>query len=366
MKKLFLFIVLLAGAGFTVQAQNVFYVDNNQGSPVNNAQNNYTSVQAAIDAASAGDIIYLQPSPNNYGDINMTKPLNIYGIGHNPQLNQGTRAVVNNILFRSADASGSVISGLEIANIYLDNTTYNNHNVVITNNRIATIHGNSQTGKANNAIIAGNFFYHNSTFAIDNYNSQNWVITNNTLSRPSTYFGYYLLYRLNSATIFNNNIILSRNNGDGNQRVLIFQDCNGTQISNNIFIFTGNAVADFTTLGGNSGLNFQNNLTYSINTALNALSGTNNIDDTNPLFVAFNPAGELNNPANDYHFQANSPAIGAGGDGNDLGVENGNYPFSVRGYPTGLPYMTDFVINNNILSAGTDLDINIKANANNN
>ncbi|HEX9825683.1 MAG TPA: hypothetical protein VGA80_03720 [Flavobacteriaceae bacterium] len=366
MKKLFLFIVLLAGAGFTVQAQNVFYADNNQGSPVNNAQNNYSSLQAAIDAAAAGDIIYIQPSPNSYGDVNMTKPLAFYGLGHNPQLNNGARAVVNNIFFRSADASGSIISGLEISGIYLDNTTYNNHNVVITNNRINNIHGNPQTGKANDAFIAGNFFYEGGFNYIDNYNSQNWVFTHNTFTHEISIGSWALFYRLNNSTLLNNNIILSRQNGDTNQRITLFSDCSGVQISNNIFIFTGNAVIDFTTLGSNSALNFQNNLTYSTNTTLNALSGTNNIDDTNPLFVSFNPATALNNTANDYHFQTGSPAIVAGADGKDLGVENGNYPFSIRGYPTGLPYLTYFVINNNFLSAGTDLDIQVKASANSN
>ncbi len=365
MKKLFFFVVVLGIAGFTVQAQSVFYVDNNQGSPVNNAQNNYTSVQAAVNAAAAGDIIYIQPSPNSYGDIQMTKPLTIYGIGHNPELNAGQVASVSNILFRYANASGSKISGLNIVGIYLDNGTYDNHDVVITNNRITYILGNPTTGKANNVIISGNFFYHSSS-PLDNYNSQNWVISNNTFSRPNTYWGYDMFYRLNNTTILNNNIILSRQNGDANQRVQLFNSCSGTQISNNIFIFVGNAVIDFTTLGSNSALNFQNNLTYSVNTTLNPLSGSNNIDDTNPNFVSFNPANELNFATNDYHFQAGSPAIGAGADANDLGVENGNFPFSIRGYPTELPYITDFVINNNILSAGIDLDINVKANANNN
>lgn len=365
MKKLFFFIVMLTVAGFTIQAQSVFYVDNNQGSPVDNANNNYNSVQAAVNAASAGDIIYIQPSPNNYGDIQMTKPLTIYGIGHNPELNAGEKATVQNILFRYANASGSKISGLDIVGIYLDNGTYDNHNVIITNNRIQYLQGNSSTSKANNAIISGNFFYHGSSY-LDNYNSQNWVITNNTFSRPNTYWGYQMFFRLNNTTLLNNNIILSRQNGDSNQRVQLFANCSGTQISNNIFIFVGNAVTNFTALGSNSALNFQNNLTYSINTTLDPLSGSNNIDDMDPMFVSFNPAAELNNPGNDYHFQGGSPAIGAGADGNDLGVENGNFPFSVRGYPTELPYITDFVINNNIISAGTDLDINIKADANNN
>ncbi|WP_353780206.1 hypothetical protein [Winogradskyella sp. 3972H.M.0a.05] len=358
MKKSTLIFVVLFSICKTIKAQTVHIVDNNQGS---GAQ--YTSVQAAINAADPNDIIYIQPSPNNYGDLQMTKPLKIYGIAHNPELNAGQNARVNNILFRYADASGSRISGLRIAGVYLDNTTYNNHGVVITNNRIVNINGNSSTGRANDAVISGNFFYHDSSRAIDNYNSQNWIISNNTFTRQSTYWGYDLFYRLNNTTLLNNNIILSRQNGDGNQSIQLFNACSGTQITNNIFIFTGNSVVNMN-LGSNSALNFQNNLTYSYNSTFDSLSGANNLDNTDPQFVAFNPSFSLNSPNQDFHIQGGSAAEDAGTDGNDLGVFNGVYPFSLRGYPTDLPYLEDFVIYNNIISAGTPLSINIKANAN--
>ena len=95
MKKISLLIALLISA--IVSAQTVYTVDNNEGSAAA-----YTSVQAAINDASAGDIIYIQPSPNGYGDIQMTKTLTIYGLGHNPELNNGLVATVSNILFRYA------------------------------------------------------------------------------------------------------------------------------------------------------------------------------------------------------------------------------------------------------------------------
>ncbi|MEL0454606.1 hypothetical protein WJN01_00085 [Flavobacteriaceae bacterium SZ-1-7] len=353
---------MLFSVWFVLQAQTVRYVDNNQGAPTASGLN-YTSVQAAVNASAAGDIIYIQPSPNGYGDINMTKQLSIYGLGHNPSLNAGQVATVNNILFRSANASGSKISGLNIYGIYLDNGTYDNHDIVITNNRIVYVAGNSTTSKANNVIISGNFFYHDSSVAIDNVNSQNWIISNNTFTRTNAYWDYEMFFRFNNTTLFNNNIVLSHQNGDNNQRIEIFRSCSGTQISNNIFLFRGTSVSNFN-LGSNSALNFQNNLTYGFNSTLDALSGTNNIDNADPQFVNFVQNSSLNNSNNDYHIQGGSPAENAGTDGNNLGVFNGNYPFSIRGYPTELPYLTDFVIYNNIISAGTSLNINVKANAN--
>ena len=353
-------ILILICLNFTIQAQTIHIVDNNQG-----AGAQYINVQDAVDAAAAGDIIYIQPSPNSYGQIQMTKSLSIYGIGYNPELNNGQKATVSDIRFQYADASGSKISGLNINTIYLDNGTFNNHNVIITNNRINYIVGNGTTSRANNAIISGNYLNRYGPVILC-LSSQNWVISNNIIRQDDPNpNGWYSFDRLNATTILNNNIILTRQNGNGNQSTQVFYNCNGTQISNNIFLFTGTGVANMN-LGSNSALNFQNNLTYSYNTTLDVLSGTNNIDNMDPLFVAFDPNVGLNSTTNDFNLQAGSPAVNAGTDGFDLGVFNGNLPFNLRGYPTELPYLTDFVIFNNIISAGMSLNINVKANANNN
>jgi len=364
MKKLFFYVVVLAISGITIQAQTVRFVDNNQGAPTASGVN-YTDIQAAVDASSPGDIIYIQPSPNNYGNITMTKRLNIYGIAHNPELNAGQRPYVPNIYFNGA-AAMSKISGLYVSNIYLS-YNFNNNGVVISNNEIiGEIQGPGNTTTNNDIIIVGNYFNNaGGSHSIDNNSGQNWTIANNLFYKNHTQPTYQLLYRLNNTTLLNNNIILTRQNGDSNQSIEIFLNCNATQISNNIFIFTGNNVANMN-LGGNTSLLFNNNLTYNVTSPFDALAGSNNIDDTNPQFVSFDPSLALKNPSNDFHIQGGSPAQNAGSDGNDLGVFNGAYPFSIRGYPTELPYLTDFVIFNNILSEGTDLNINVKANANNN
>ena len=364
MKKLFYFVVLLATASFTAQAQTVRYVDNNPGAPTASGVN-YTTIQAAIDASSPGDIIYIQPSPINYDNPTINKQLKIYGLAPNPELNAGARAYVPNFYFNGA-AAGTTISGLFIGTINLG-YAFVNTGVVIQNNRIdGTITGNNTTGRSDDVVIVGNYFYNASgSHSIDVYNSLNWTIANNIFYKNHTQPTYQLFYRMNNSTLFNNNIILSRQNGDSNQSIEVFWNCDGTQISNNIFIFTGNNVANMN-LGGNTSLLFNNNLTWGTVTTLDPLAGMNNIDDTDPQFVSFDPNNSLNNPSHDFHIQGGSPAENAGTDGNDLGVFNGAYPFSIRGYPTELPYLTDFVIFNNILSEGTDLNINVKANANNN
>ncbi|MDX1472163.1 MAG: hypothetical protein R3213_11755, partial [Flavobacteriaceae bacterium] len=328
MKKFILF-AALAICSLTF-SQTIRYVDNNEGAP-NNPPHNYTSLQAAIDASASGDIIYVQPSPNNYGNISMKKPLTIYGPGHSPEL-APVYANVEYINFNQGNSSGSKISGLRVVYVDLQNTTYENHDVIFTNNRIFVVLGNSQTSKANNAFFAGNVFVGGGSGEIQPYNSQNWVFTNNIIEQSSIGSNSSVFSLANSSTIVNNNIILTRQNGDTNGQIRFFANCSSTQFKNNIFIFTGNNVTDFTTLGSNTGLDFQNNLTYSVTSNLDPLSGSNNINDTDPQFVSFNPSVSVLNTANDFHFQGGSPGINAGSDGNDLGVYNGNFPFNMRGY----------------------------------
>ncbi|MEM6517622.1 MAG: hypothetical protein AAF688_15680 [Bacteroidota bacterium] len=339
-------------------SQAVLIVDNNEGSGAE-----YTSAQAAVDAALEGDIIYLQPSPNAYGDIVMSKRLNIFGLAANPELNNGLRANVNNLNFRNANSSGSKVSGLSIISVLLDGSSFINNDIILTNNSIDIIRGNNSTSLANNVIISGNYIRNPNFLSISVKNSQNWIISNNLIEQPFTSSSWLSFEEFNSTTVFNNNIILTRQIPDSNGSIELFNDCTGTQINNNIFIFTAVDVANFN-LGNNSGLNFQNNLTFSFNSTLDALSGSNNIDNQDPLFSTFFPNSNLNSTSNDVTFEPGSPALNAGIDGNDLGVFNGGFPFNIRGYPTELPYIRDFVIFNNIISPGTNLEVNVKADAN--
>ena len=356
MKNLITFITILLTIGLS--AQNVITVDNNQG-----AGAQYSELQTAINDANSGDIIYVQPSPNDYGNININKTLSIYGMGHQPELNAGLNAKVGTIEF--TNASNTQISGLGINSINLTSNSLSNinSNIIITNNRIGRVLGNNSPQRANNAIINGNYFNNPDFRAIDNNNSQNWVIANNIIEQSNTNSIWTTFEDFNSSTVFSNNIILTRQNGDSNQSIQLFKDCNGTSISNNIFLFTGSNVSNIN-LGDNIALDYSNNLTNSYNSNLSPLPGTNNLDNTDPLLTSFNPDASLNTTTNNYELQSGSPAEDAGTDGNDLGVFNGNFPFNLRGYPTELPYLTEFTIFNTSISAGETLNINIKANAN--
>ncbi len=354
---LFLFFtVLFKGFMPSIYAQNVLVVDNSQG-----AGAQYTSLQTAINAASPGDIIYVQPSPDHYESITITKQLIIYGMGHNPELNAGNYARVLSVTFDQDTSNSTTSSNSKIAGLVIGTITVKTDNIIIENNKLDAVR--TSVTQANNCIISGNIIENANGGKFQLEDAQNWIISNNIINHTLTNgnSGTHIFSNINASIIVKNNIIRSRQNGDSNGNITFFLNANGGQIYNNIFLFTGTGVINFAP----SNLNFQNNLTYSYNSTLSNLPGTNNIDNTNPLLVSFS-AGTyyMSSLSNDFHLQTGSPAIGAGNDGLDLGIYNGDFPFNMRGHPTMLPYLTSFTIYNTNINAGSSLNINVKANAN--
>ena len=79
----------------------------------------FTTLQAAHDAAAAGDIVYLEPSGISYGDLNCVKPLIIIGNGylHGEQatpLTADPRSSIVGIISLVAGSQGSRVTGLTI------------------------------------------------------------------------------------------------------------------------------------------------------------------------------------------------------------------------------------------------------------
>ena len=79
MKKSVLTLFLLALIAFGSDGQTIRRCNNNPGVT---GVNMYTTIQAAHDAAVAGDIIYLEPSSVSYGNLDARKRLTIIGNGY--------------------------------------------------------------------------------------------------------------------------------------------------------------------------------------------------------------------------------------------------------------------------------------------
>lgn len=83
----------------------------------------FASLQQAIDSATAGDTIYIEPSSTSYGTITLNKRLNLYGPGYFLAENSGQQANVNtskiDFLTINGSSAFSSITGLQI-NQYID------------------------------------------------------------------------------------------------------------------------------------------------------------------------------------------------------------------------------------------------------
>ena len=86
MKKLFLVATVIVAMSVNLNAA-IWRVNNIAG-----VNADFTTIQAAHNAANAGDTIYLEPSAGNYGNLTATKRLVIIGPGYFLAENEGLQA----------------------------------------------------------------------------------------------------------------------------------------------------------------------------------------------------------------------------------------------------------------------------------
>jgi hypothetical protein len=177
-----------------------------------------------------------------------------------------------------------------------------------------------------------------------------WLIKNN--------FMLGALVNLNATAVVTNNIFFSTSNDATD---IFFLGCTNTIISNNIFTTNG-TMTEFLISANSSNLEFRNNLTYSfLGNTIVTLPGTNNLDNTNPMFVTTPTGTENDFYANDYHLMVGSPGINYGTDGSNIGIFGNNFLFDNQGRPDVMPYPTSISISNNVVAPGQDLNVNFTA-----
>ncbi len=325
-----------------IQAQNILIVDNNAGIDASPAHV-YPDFTSAITAAANGDIIYVQPSSISYGVVNINKEVSVYGTGHAPELDNGINAK-----FQAIEIAAN---NVKLSGIYIINGvgTIGVRSNIIIENCLTNVIGLGSG--VNGCIMQGNIItdrvilHTNPTYA-----------TNVTFRNNFCQFQVGVNFEnFNSSTIFTNNIITNRTWHNDN----IFNNASGLVIQNSIFVF--NSVQSWVGNYGGTPITFNNCITYNYaGYVFGALNGSNNHNNVDPQFVSIPTNTPLFNIANNYNV---SPTL-LGTDGLPIGIHNGGYDFDMRGYPTPLAYISEMNINNSIITAGTNLNITLKANAN--
>jgi hypothetical protein len=360
MKKYYFLGLAALGLFFNSNA-TVWTVSNDINSP-----GQFTSAQAAHDAASTGDTLYIHATATSYGELNVKKPLVIIGEGALPNKAVQYNSYFSNINMTYSDSPISSANGTKIFGLRIDyltfidecNGCYYISNFEIARNLIQNLHA---TYRVNNALIYQN--------VISNFTGQ-----------------YFSL-------VFTNNIVqsigLDNNNGSNN---LISNNiiengisARGAIVSNNIFYkSTAGGVIDND--NNNKDLTWTNNLFYAgVTFAIGDIvfgtnTGTGNILNVNPSFIlgvlpstliGYNFSTPVNGPFANYHLQAASQGKNYGTDGTDIGIYGGEHPwvdgtstdtrFRYFTMPSQVPHMISMDILNPTIPVNGTLNIQFNA-----
>ncbi len=369
MKRIYTLIMWALCLYSTAAFATIHTVSNNPNRPAQ-----YDNVQAAINAAEAGDTIYVHGSQFTYPDFIINKQLVLIGAGYRSDNEFNLETRVERIrFFRDTglqNASGSVITGFRVNNRLGNGIgSLSVDNITIFRNFIGYLtlfdEQNGNAGLCNNWQIFNNVIntIQGRSFASAISTSPTNIVIQNNILRLVLDFS-------SNTVIMDHNIFYGANNLNG-----LFY----TVITNNIFMrSTGNIFANanvsFNTFNNNFSLLSTisptaptDNFSSQSNTAAN-----NILPGANPFINASNlNAYDVN--AN-YRISASSPASGEGTDGTDLGIYGGAFPYPSGGAPGSgfdtsplppIPQVTEMNISNTTIQPGTDLNVNVKARINN-
>lgn len=340
--------ILLFGFFFlTISAygQNTLIVDNTGSAPT--GDHIYTNLQAAIDAAQAGDVIQVVPSPNIYGngifDIN-TEGLTLIGSGYLPE--NGHTSTLGNITIQGDNIRISGIVFSEGAELKIDSEDADDKatDIVIENTEIHRL----QVFNASNVVFNSCFINKESVSAVspDIHSSSNGITITNSiiLARFDNFANTEISNSIWSAIPEGNNFSTKLEGNTFLNNILLgaYPSTTSSLSSNENNNFRFNYSSSIIAIGENGNTGSDNIVNEGVTDVLES-DGTNWLNEFNPNL----PTG--------------SSLIGAASDGGDLGVFGGLNPYSRTGQS--LPAITEFIAPLSI-KIGTDTEVTIKAKGN--
>ncbi len=333
-------ITLLALAiALGLSGQNIIVVDNNP-----DAAADYSSLSDAFNNAEVGDFIYLVPSSTSYGSASADVEVHVRGLAHQPEATNGLNAFVNSLDLNGNESS---VSGLNISNAL----TGSGNGVEISNCRVKYL-----VVSGDNWVIEGNIIdnIQANVSAIRINDNQNVTIHHNFIRHSSSNSFTAAIGQAPESTLEYNNIYVLDNGR-------LLYDCINIEFQNSIILSLEEG--DNLVFEASSAWSFNNCLSYNYNGFSVPLTGPgeNNIIDTNPQFENLQNDSPLFSYNNNYTPAAGSPLIGAGSDGDDIGVYNDNFDFDQRGHSIDLPYITAIDILNPSVEESEELEVDFSA-----
>lgn len=348
-------LIFLLAISCSTFAQTIRRCNNNTGI---SGLNVYTTIQAAHDAAVAGDIIYVEPSVTDYGSVDVRKRLTIIGNGYfldknaNVPFDQRTSRITS-IIFNNGSAN-SILTGIEMGsfisitdvNIIVTRCRTNEISFGQSSNLVAGVYSRGINATITKCVIFGTISGQNSTQVSSQF-GYNCTITNNIHQG-----------RINSITntVIANNIYNLTGLG-GN----IIIDLNGCSVTNNIYDARGFTSA-ITFVFGGTGNTISNNICLG---QAGTPSGNGNVNFGNATitFLVANPWQTIFAEDAPFQLAVGSPAIGIGTGGTNAGAFGGASPYILSGLPA-YPVMTNF-ITTGVGNTSTPLQVSVTVRGNN-
>lgn len=313
----------------------------------------FNTIQAAINASSSGDTVYVHGSPIGYGNFTITnKRLVIIGPGWSPDKTLPFTASVGHITL-TGNCSNSEIQGLVIRDFATFSATSSTVNLRFIRNQVTSeINITQESVTYSGYLFEGNHFSSSGRIFANPFSIyQNFVFQNNVFFNSGFQIGRF--GNALSTVLFNHNLWF----GSGD----VFLDCQSLLISNNIFVGRNAAT-------GNSLSQFSNNITFNAgnNTPWASNSNTDNggnVANQDPQMVAQTSVNAgTNNPLLDFTIAA-GPANNTGGDGKDMGLlydATGSLNWT-NSRNSRIPRIFSFVIANPVIQPNGTLNITVEA-----
>lgn len=300
----------------------------------------FTTAQAANDGATAGDSVFLEPSPTSYGNLTISKKIIVIGTGYflteNPETQWKTNwpSSLENVTI-SSGGSYSQVMGVTIN----FGVTINAQNVTIKRNYVYPY----LIINSSNVTITGNFIYMN--YSSGGFNAGNG---NHDIYISNNIFTCYTSYYYQPPTISGS---VTSNGGFMNNVIIgAYSSYSYSQLYLSNYIVQNNILSSCTFSPST------NDYSYNIadNTSFGNLNGNQqNVNMTNVFLNTGSTDGR-------YQLKAGSPAIGAGFGGTDCGVFGGLNPYVLSGLPA-VPAIYDFIIGN----TGNQVNVQVKVKSHN-
>jgi hypothetical protein len=323
----------------------------------------YNTIQAAVDASSSGDTIYVQGSDTRYPKFTITdKRLIIIGPGWSPLRNfMAFNATVDEIVINGNNCKNTEIQGIDVFMTVDINTSHPDSLRFIRNRFHSAIYLGS-AGTYNGYVFQDNWFDNGWVGVSAGVNISNFLFQNNIFYCISTNGNIYGF--LNSQNVLFDHNLWYGPSGTGTA------PCFGGQ--SRYMLFTNNIFVHRNAASNNTLSVFNNNLTFAagVNNPWDATynnSGSGNIENQDPQMAGQSSVNNgVDNPLLDFTIAA-GPANNTGTDNKDLGLLFD--PSGILNWTNSrmsrLPFLYSMSISNSTVPAGNSLNVQVEARRNN-